>query len=383
MLDAGHGRDRDALPPGRLARARRRRDGHRLAQPEGLHRGQAGPRGRAGALRRRRDRRRPRARSRPGSARAARRRLASRRSTSRTTSARTRSSFIDPATVRPMKVVVDGGNGMAGPMVGPILERLGLELEEMYFEPDGEFPDHEPNPLLEENRRLIIDRVRDERRRPRDRLGRRRRPLLLHRRRAASSATATSSARCSPARRWPRSPGATILYDPRSSRAVPDTGRRERRPLGPHPRRPRLLQGADARGRARPSAARSPATTTSATSGAPTRGRSRRCWCSSCSRSTAAALAELMARVPLAVLHLRRDQLRGRRPGGEDGGDRRALLRRRDHAGSTASRSTTPTGTSTSAPRTPSRCCASTSSRWSPARTWRRSATRSWALIRA
>ena len=69
-------------------------------------------------------------------------------------------SFVDPSKVRPMKVVVDGGNGMAGPMAGPILERLGLDLEEMYFEPDGEFPDHEPNPLLEENRRMIIDRVR-------------------------------------------------------------------------------------------------------------------------------------------------------------------------------------------------------------------------------
>ena len=39
----------------------------------------------------------------------------------------------------------------------PILEKLPLELEEMYFVPDGEFPDHEPNPLLEENRRLIDD----------------------------------------------------------------------------------------------------------------------------------------------------------------------------------------------------------------------------------
>ena len=58
VLDAGMVGDRDALPPGRLARARRRRDGHRLAQPEGLHRREAGPRGRPAALRRRRDRRR-------------------------------------------------------------------------------------------------------------------------------------------------------------------------------------------------------------------------------------------------------------------------------------------------------------------------------------
>jgi phosphomannomutase len=51
---------------------------------------------------------------------------------------------------------------MAGPMVGPTLRKLGLDLEEMYFEPDGEFPDHEPNPLLPENRQFVIDRVLDE-----------------------------------------------------------------------------------------------------------------------------------------------------------------------------------------------------------------------------
>src|SRR3954453_11401843 len=70
-------------------------------------------------------------------------------------------TFIDPSNVTPMKVVVDGGNGMAGPMVGPILERLPIELVETYWVPDGEFPDHEPNPLLEENRRFIVDKVRE------------------------------------------------------------------------------------------------------------------------------------------------------------------------------------------------------------------------------
>jgi phosphomannomutase len=67
--------------------------------------------------------------------------------------------FIDPSAVKPMRVVVDGGNGMAGPMVGPILRRLGLDLVETYFEPDGRFPDHEPNPLLEENREFIMREV--------------------------------------------------------------------------------------------------------------------------------------------------------------------------------------------------------------------------------
>jgi phosphomannomutase len=66
---------------------------------------------------------------------------------------------VDRNRIKPLKVVVDGGNGMAGPMVGPILKQLGMELVELYFEPDGEFPDHEPNPLLEENRRLIIETV--------------------------------------------------------------------------------------------------------------------------------------------------------------------------------------------------------------------------------
>jgi phosphomannomutase len=72
-------------------------------------------------------------------------------------------SFIEPGAVRPLRVVVDGGNGMAGPMVGPLLDRLGLELVEAYWEPDGHFPDHEPNPLLEENRAFIMREVVDKR----------------------------------------------------------------------------------------------------------------------------------------------------------------------------------------------------------------------------
>jgi phosphomannomutase len=71
-------------------------------------------------------------------------------------------AFIDPAKVRPLKVVVDGGNGMAGPMVGPLLDRLGLDLVTTYWTPDGNFPDHEPNPLLEENRRFLVDKVGEE-----------------------------------------------------------------------------------------------------------------------------------------------------------------------------------------------------------------------------
>jgi phosphomannomutase len=70
--------------------------------------------------------------------------------------------IIDPGKVKPMKVVVDGGNGMAGPMAGPLLDQLGLDLVKTYFTPDGNFPDHEPNPMIEENRQFIIDKVRSE-----------------------------------------------------------------------------------------------------------------------------------------------------------------------------------------------------------------------------
>ncbi|MEA2191326.1 MAG: phosphomannomutase [Solirubrobacteraceae bacterium] len=71
-------------------------------------------------------------------------------------------AFIEPDRVKPLRVVVDGGNGMAGPMVGPLLERLKLDLVTAYWTPDGEFPDHEPNPLLPENREFIMRTVVEE-----------------------------------------------------------------------------------------------------------------------------------------------------------------------------------------------------------------------------
>ena len=130
-------------------------------------------------------------------------------------------SFVDPAAVRPLKVVVDGGNGMAGPMVGPILQRLGVETDELYFEPDGEFPDHEPNPLLAENRALIESRVREagadlgiawD--------GDADRCFFIDGAGSFCDGDFVCALLARAALR--KSPGATILYDPRSSRAVPD-----------------------------------------------------------------------------------------------------------------------------------------------------------------
>ena len=70
--------------------------------------------------------------------------------------------FIDGDAIKPLRVVVDGGNGMAGPMIGPLLRHLKLDLVETFWKPDGEFPGHEPNPLLPENRELIIGKVIEE-----------------------------------------------------------------------------------------------------------------------------------------------------------------------------------------------------------------------------
>ncbi|HYP24246.1 MAG TPA: phosphomannomutase/phosphoglucomutase, partial [Actinomycetota bacterium] len=71
-------------------------------------------------------------------------------------------SFVDVGAIRPLRVVIDAANGMAGAMLPPILDRLPVEAIRCYFEPDGSFPNHEPNPLLPENREFIVAKVREE-----------------------------------------------------------------------------------------------------------------------------------------------------------------------------------------------------------------------------
>jgi len=72
-------------------------------------------------------------------------------------------SFVDVEAIRPLRVVIDAANGMAGVMLPPVLERLPqLDVVRCYFEPDGSFPNHEPNPLLPENREFIVAKVAEE-----------------------------------------------------------------------------------------------------------------------------------------------------------------------------------------------------------------------------
>jgi phosphomannomutase len=129
--------------------------------------------------------------------------------------------FVDRERVASRQIVVDGCNGIAGRMVGPVLERLGMDISAHYWEPDGNFPDHEPNPMLEENRRFLTDRVLEEKAElgiawdgDADRC------FFID----SEGVFCDGDFLCALLARsvLEREPGATILYDVRSSRAVPD-----------------------------------------------------------------------------------------------------------------------------------------------------------------
>jgi phosphomannomutase len=56
-------------------------------------------------------------------------------------------SLVDVSNIRPLKIVIDAGNGMAGYTAGPVFKRLNVEVIELYFELDGTFPNHDANPI--------------------------------------------------------------------------------------------------------------------------------------------------------------------------------------------------------------------------------------------
>ena len=71
-------------------------------------------------------------------------------------------SFIDPSVIKPFNVVLDAGSGMAGLVAPKLFDRLPCRTTTLCFEIDGTFPNHEANPLIEENRRDIAERVIEE-----------------------------------------------------------------------------------------------------------------------------------------------------------------------------------------------------------------------------
>jgi phosphomannomutase len=68
-------------------------------------------------------------------------------------------NFINTEGLRSLKIVVDAGNGMAGKMLPPIFEKLPFEYVPMYFELDGSFPNHPPNPIEPQNMEDLQERV--------------------------------------------------------------------------------------------------------------------------------------------------------------------------------------------------------------------------------
>ena len=68
-------------------------------------------------------------------------------------------SFVDEASLKPFNVVLDAGSGVAGLVAPRLFDRLPCKTTRLCFEVDGTFPNHEANPLIEENRRDITERV--------------------------------------------------------------------------------------------------------------------------------------------------------------------------------------------------------------------------------
>ncbi len=259
-------------------------------------------------------------------------------------------------------------------MVGPLLEGLGLELIETYWTPDGDFPDHEPNPLLEENRRFIIEQVRGS---------------------GADLGIAWDgdADRCFfiddtgvfvdgdfltalLAQSLLRThPGEAILYDVRASRAVPT--------------RSRVLAGAPYVNRVGHAFFKARMREEGSLFGGEVSGHYyfRDFYCADSGTMPALLVLELLCRERARMSELlapyrERYFISGRDQLARSQTNRRRWRRSprttatRARIAWTASRSTTRTGTSTCAPPTPSRCCACALSRSSRTRTWSAAATR-------
>jgi phosphomannomutase len=130
-------------------------------------------------------------------------------------------SLVDLTGIRPLHVVVDAGNGMAGYTVPAVFDGLPLRVEALYFELDGSFPNHEANPLEPAN---LVDLQQEVRRTGADIGlafdGDADRCFVIDEKGNPVSPSAVTALVAS--RELVKHPGATILYNLISSRAVPE-----------------------------------------------------------------------------------------------------------------------------------------------------------------
>ncbi|MBP8017100.1 phosphomannomutase/phosphoglucomutase, partial [Candidatus Gracilibacteria bacterium] len=70
-------------------------------------------------------------------------------------------SFINIKNIKPLKIVADAGNGVAGVFMEKLANKLGFKLIPIYFEPDGNFPNHHPSPIEKENVQDLIKKVKE------------------------------------------------------------------------------------------------------------------------------------------------------------------------------------------------------------------------------
>jgi len=70
-------------------------------------------------------------------------------------------TFVDVDNIKPLKVVMDAGNGVGGHIIPWVFQGVKIEIIPLFFEPDGDFPNHLANPLLEENRVDLVNKVKE------------------------------------------------------------------------------------------------------------------------------------------------------------------------------------------------------------------------------